>query len=145
MRCSEIMKRDVERISENDSVHVAARRMRDHDVGILPVCDVRRRAVGVVTDRDLALRVCAEGRSATTTLVRDVMTPQVVACRPGHPLGHAERLMEQHRISRVFVTDRSAHVVGIVSLSDVVQYERPARVARTLGRIAERKYRPESP
>ena len=145
MRCSDIMKRDVEWIRHDESVLVAARCMRDQGIGILPVCDARRRVVGVVTDRDLALRVCAEGRSAAATLVRDVMTPDVVSCRPGHPLGHAEHLMRQHRISRVFVTDRNAHVVGVVSLSDLVQYEAPARIAQTLGGIAERKFRSESP
>jgi CBS domain-containing protein len=109
------------------------------------VCDARGRVVGVVTDRDLAVRVCAQGGMAEETLVGSVMTPDVVACRPGHPVGHAERLMSRHHVSRVFVTRRDGVLVGVLSLSDVAQFERPARVARTLAAIAERKYRPESP
>lgn len=145
MRCAEIMRRDVEWIREGDSTLAAARKMRDENVGLLPVCDAARRVVGVLTDRDLALRVCAEGRSAAATEARDVMTPQVVACRPGQPVGHAEQLMATHRISRVIVTDRDARLLGVLSLSDIAQYDSAARIARTLGSVTLRKYRSEAP
>jgi CBS domain-containing protein len=145
IRCDEIMKRKVEAVRPKDSVHSAARLMRDRDVGILPVCDERDRVVGAITDRDITVRVCAENLGAASTRVGDVMTREVIACHPWHPLGHVEALMAKHQCSRVFVTDESGVLCGIVSLSDIVQFENPKRIASTMFDIAARKYRPESP
>ncbi|HZA49460.1 MAG TPA: CBS domain-containing protein, partial [Myxococcaceae bacterium] len=62
MRCEEIMKKDVECVSPQDTVQAAAKRMRDENIGFLPVCDQSKKVQGTVTDRDLAIRVLADGR-----------------------------------------------------------------------------------
>src|SRR4030095_6403521 len=82
MRCDEIMKRNVECVRSGDTVQLAARKMRDMEVGFLPVCDDGMRVRGAIPARDITLRVVADDRSAANTAVSSVMTHEVVACRP---------------------------------------------------------------
>src|SRR2546427_2290109 len=89
MRCEDIMKRDVECVDPTQSVQEAARRMREANVGILPVCDSSKKVLGAITDRDIAIRIVAEGRPPTTA-AGDVMTREVVACRPDADVTDAE-------------------------------------------------------
>lgn len=145
LRCREIMRRPVHTAFEGDTVLVAARTMRDADVGILPVRDAREVIVGVLTDRDIATRVCAEAVDPVTALVRNVMTRAVIACRPTDPVTKAVALMRRHKVTRIIVVDERSAAVGVLSLSDVAQYERPAKIGRTLQIVAERKYAPERP
>ena len=145
MRCQQIMKRDVRAVAEIDAALVAARIMREHDVGFLPVCDEAGRVVGVLTDRDLALRVCAEDSRPAATPVGSVMTRGAISCRPMQPVSHAERLMRQHHLTRIMVVDDENRPVGVISLSDIAQYEPASRVGRTLHTVAQRKYAPERP
>src|SRR5881296_2422204 len=105
MRCEEIMKRDVECIAPMQPVQEAARRMRDANVGFLPVCDSTRKVLGAITDRDIALRIVAENRPPTT-VVGDVMTREVIACRPDDEVTRAEQLMGKHHKSRMICTDK---------------------------------------
>jgi len=145
MKVLELMKRNVHVVADIDDALVAARMMRDHDVGFLPVCNEAGCVVGIVTDRDLALRVCAEDLRAVATPVGAVMTHGAISCRPQQTIGHAERLMRRHLVTRILVVDDEARPIGVVSLSDVAQYERPARVGRTLRAVTVRKYAPERP
>ena len=98
------------------------------------------RVVGVVTDRDLALRICSEDIRPSTTLLSEVMSSGVISCRPEDPVTRAEALMRKHRITRVVVTRHDGSLAGVLSLSDLVFYEPPARMGRTLRAVAERKY-----
>jgi CBS domain-containing protein len=138
------MKREVHSVSEHDTVATAAQVMREHEVGFLPVCDQHGIVVGVVTDRDLVVRACAEGCDPSTVVSR-VMTRARIACRPEDPISRADALMRRHRISRVVITDAGGAPAGVLSLSDLAQYEAPTRVGRTIQRVAERKYAPERP
>jgi len=138
------MKRYVQSIDVSDTVQVAARRMREANVGILPVCEANGRVLGVVTDRDLAVRVCAEDLEASTTKVASVMTSAVLSCKPDDPVGRAEALMRKHRITRVIIIDDAGALAGVLSLSDLAFYEPSARAGRTLRAVSERKYEPES-
>ncbi len=144
MRCDAVMKRSVHTVRGEDTVFQASKVMLAQDIGFLPICDHDETVLGVITDRDIVLRVCATGGDPAKTLVREVMSSQIIACRPGHPLGHAEALMCKHRKSRVMVTDRLGRICGVLSLSDVVQYESPTRTANALYAIASRKYGSES-
>src|SRR5512139_674873 len=103
MRCDEVMTRDVIRLRPLDRVDAAARRMRDENVGFAPVCDDEGRPVGAITDRDIALRVCAEDRRAGRTHVEEVMTRGVLLCGAGDELARAEALMAQRRKARIVV------------------------------------------
>src|SRR6185437_3554847 len=100
MLCSDLMKKDVECLKETDSVQSAARRMRERNIGFIPVCDDAKKVVGTVTDRDLALRILADARGANTPL-QQVMSKDVVACRPTDDLERAQELMGKYHQSRI--------------------------------------------
>src|SRR2546430_17213461 len=98
MLCNELMKNGVECLTETDTIQDAARRMRDLNVGFLPVCDASKKVLGTLTDRDIAVRVCAEDLPANGTRAIDVMSRDLVACRPDDDIRAAERLMgQQHK------------------------------------------------
>ena len=75
--------------------------------------------LGTVSDRDVALRLAAEDRIASRSVVDDIMTPEVVACRPTDDVARVEEMMIRHRRSRVIVMDDDGKVEGVVSLYDV--------------------------
>lgn len=137
-RCADIMKRDVVFLGPEDPVVQAARLMRDHRVGFLPVCREDGKLVGVVTDRDLALRVLADG-GAPDRPVRDVMTREVVACGPQDALVRAEELMARHKKSRLPAVDADGRVEGVLSLSDVAKHVDPQTVGTTLRQVSARE------
>ena len=140
MQCHEIMHRHVCSVRESDDVGLASRTMRDENIGFLPVLDSDDVVVGVVTDRDIVVRACVGHADPRRLLVGAMMSGQVISCRPTDTVEEAERKMREHRISRLLVIDADGALVGIMSLSDIAQYDSPGRVGRTLQAIAERKY-----
>ncbi len=140
MRCKDVMKRDVECVSPQDTVQTAAKRMRDQNVGFLPICDSTNRVLGTVTDRDLTIRVLASARAVTTPL-DEVLTREVIACRPEDDLHKAEQLMAAHHKSRIMCVDENDVLVGVISLSDIAQRESGTRASRTLREVSEREAR----
>lgn len=142
MKCSEVMKAEVECCSYDENVELAAERMQRRNVGFLPVCDDEMKVIGTVTDRDLALRVLADGRVPSQTTVEDVMSAELVCCAPDDDLDRAEALMAEHRKSRIVCTDQRGRPVGVISLSDIVQVEDPAKLSKVLGSIASREAQP---
>lgn len=142
MRCEEIMKRDVTFVKQDDNVRDAARKMRDENIGFLPVCDQSQRVVGTMTDRDIAIRVCAEDRSAGATRVDDVMTRDVVSCRPGDDVERCLELMRTHHKSRMLITDEDEKLVGVISLSDIAERIEAEKSGETLREVAEREVHP---
>jgi CBS domain-containing protein len=118
MRISDVMKKEPEYLLADASSRAAARRMRDGDVGFLPICDRHLRVVGMITDRDIAVRVVAEGRECDLP-VSDVMSREVVACGPDEDILHAQRIMEASGKSRLVVLDAEGRLAGVVSRSDL--------------------------
>jgi len=119
MLCRDVMLPLVFKCLEETPVVECAQRMRDEQVGFLPIVDVKGIAVGVITDRDLALRVLAERRRPSTP-VRAVMTPgPLLTCLPDETLAAAERRMAEAKKSRALVVDKQGVVLGVISLSDV--------------------------
>jgi CBS domain-containing protein len=139
MKCLDLMKTEIETFRENDRVTVIARRMREVNIGFVPICDPDGRPVGTITDRDLALRVCAEDLRASETRAADVMTREVVTCRETDDLERAERLMAMHHKARIMIVDEDGRLQGVISLSDVVDEEEDARAAETMRRVSERE------
>ena len=139
MRLQEIMKKDVECVSPQDTVQAAARRMRDENIGFLPVCDQSRKVLGTVTDRDLAIRVLANGSPANTR-VEEVMTHEVVSCRPEDDLRKVEELMAKNHKSRIVCLDNNERLAGVISLSDIAQAD-IGRASQTLRQVSEREAR----
>jgi CBS domain-containing protein len=138
MLCRDLMTKSVARCAEGLTVEACARMMRDNNVGFLPVMDGRGQVVGVVTDRDLAVRVLANDLPAETP-VGDVMTRDVRVCRFDDDLESAERKMGLARKSRLVVTDDGGRCVGVISLSDVAQAETGARAADVLRAVTLRE------
>jgi CBS domain-containing protein len=140
MRCEQIMKKNIECVTQQDNVQIAARKMRDQNVGFLPVCENGKKVVGTITDRDIAVRACADDHQASTTSIADVMTREVIACKPQDDITKAQQLMSEHRKSRMLCVDDSGKLVGVISLSDIAQYESDAG-GRTLRNVTAREAR----
>ncbi len=141
MRCQEIMKQELECVSPRDTVEDAAMRMREENIGFLPVCDESKKVLGTLTDRDIAVRVVA-ARKPASTLVEEVMTREVIACQPREDIREAEKLMAEHHKSRIMCVDDGGTLVGVISLSDLVRHEGARRATSTLIEVSEREARP---
>src|SRR5262245_39297718 len=120
MLCADVMKTEVECISPSETVEAAARRMKDKGIGFMPVCADANDILGTITDRDIAVRVVAEGLSGDS-LVESVMTREVVSCRATDDIKQAERLMGSEQKSRILCVDDDGALVGVISLSDIAQ------------------------
>lgn len=142
MKCSELMKTDVVCCPRDEDVQAVAERMKNRNVGFLPVCDDDGCVIGTVTDRDLALRVLGEHRSSERTRVQDVMSPELVCCSPDDDLGVAEELMVRYKKSRIVCADEQRHPIGIISLSDIAHVEQADRASQILDAIATREAPP---
>jgi len=138
MFCQDIMRRPVECAPTGESIQSVARRMRDRNIGFIPVIDARGVAVGVITDRDLAVRACAAGAIPAQTRVEEVMTTTIIACSPHDDIDEVMRLMGEHRTSRIVVLGRRGEPVGVVSLSDLAASE-TTEAADTLRAISVRE------
>jgi len=114
----DVMSRQPDVISPDAKVVEAARKMRDLDVGSLPVCDGQR-LVGMITDRDISVRATAEGKDPNATTVREVMSPEVAWVFEDEPATMASSVMRQRQIRRLPVLDRNDKLVGIVALGDL--------------------------
>jgi len=136
--CREVMKADVECCAEEDTAQRAAQKMRDGNLGFMPVCDKRGRVLGVVTDRDLAVRLVADNLPCTTRLAQ-VMTHEVVSCRPTDPLFRARELMSSRKKSRILVLEAGDRLVGVISLSDLALAEGDHEVASALRGVSARE------
>jgi CBS domain-containing protein len=139
MKCEEIMKTNVQYVVSGQTVQEAARRMREHGIGCLPVCSPSGEVLGTLTDRDIAIRVAATALPADSCPVDDVLTKEVIACRPDDDLETCQRLMAQFKKSRILVTDGNRRLKGVISLSDIAEHERGDRAAATLREVAERE------
>jgi CBS domain-containing protein len=137
MQCRDVMK-TAKTVRGSVSAADCAKMMAVEEVGILPIVDQEQRLIGVVTDRDLAVRVLAEHRPPDTP-VGKVMTTGVVTCRPLDGLRFAEQRLADAKVSRIVVMDEDNKVLGIISLSDIGQVEDPKRAGRVLRAITERE------
>lgn len=121
IKCYDVMTENPVFCLPGDSVGQAARIMRREHVGSVPVVtdDRRRELIGILTDRDLAVKIVGESRDANRTNVYDVMTRTVIACRDDDDASTAAMAMEEHQIRRVPVVDYSGQLIGIISHGDV--------------------------
>jgi CBS domain-containing protein len=108
-------------IDADKSVAYAAKMMRDEDVGLAPIVEGDR-LVGTLTDRDVAIRVVAEGRDPESTTAREVASTAVVTVDPQQDLDEALRLMAQHQVRRLPVVEEDGRLVGIVAQADVARH-----------------------
>jgi len=118
MKIREILTKNPEVIGPDDMICTAARKMRESDVGMLPVCHGGQ-LMGCLTDRDLAIRAVAGARDPLSTKVREIMTPELFYCFENDSLEDAARFMEEKQVRRLPVLNHSKRLVGIVSLGDL--------------------------
>jgi CBS domain-containing protein len=117
----EIMKKRIIGLPENAPASDAAKQMRDSDVGAVIVTDKGPdgRLVGIVTDRDIAVRVVANDKDPKTTPLSEICSRMVATLSPEHEIDHAVHLMRTRAIRRAPVVDAAGQVLGIVSLGDL--------------------------
>ena len=118
MKLREIMSDHVEVIHPDDSLQTAAEKMRDRDIGFLPVCDGDR-LIGVLTDRDLITRALADGLEPKALLGRDLVTSPAIYCFDDQSIEEAAKLMHDNQIRRLVVLSRDKQMVGVISLGDL--------------------------
>lgn len=140
MLCEDIMKKNVHWVAPDSSVRTAAEKMRDENIGFLPVCDESRKIVGTLTDRDLTIRALASDLKGETP-VQDVMTKEVVTCSLSDDVKTAQTVMAEHKKSRIICVDAGGGLAGVISLSDLGQHDPSSRTARTLRDVSQREAR----
>jgi CBS domain-containing protein len=118
MKIAEVMTADVEIAAPDDSLHTAAKMMADLDIGVLPIGE-NDRLVGMVTDRDIAIRGVAAGRNVDQTKLREVMTKDVKYCFDDEDTGAVAQKMAEWQVRRLPVLNRDKRLIGIVSLGDL--------------------------
>ncbi|MBX6744684.1 MAG: CBS domain-containing protein [Acetobacteraceae bacterium] len=129
------MSTNVRVATPEDSVQQAAKLMSEADTGVLPVREGDR-LVGMVTDRDVAVRLVAEGKDPARTKVREVMSPEVRYVFEDDGLEHVAENMAEQQLRRLPVVNREKRLVGILSLGDIARQERSGDLAgRTLGGV----------
>jgi CBS domain-containing protein len=132
----DIMTRDVETLEPEASIRDAAEKMKALDIGSLPVCEGRK-VIGMVTDRDIAVRGVAEGRDYDATKVRDLMSIDVVAVREDSSLSEAGMLMHDHQLRRLPVLNGQGELVGFLSLARLARSEDPEQAGKILKGVSE--------
>jgi CBS domain-containing protein len=117
----EVMTPNPRSLESGSTVVEAARVMRDQDVGVVPVVEDEK-LVGTVTDRDIAVRVVAEGKSPESVTVGEIASRELVTIDPQQDLDEALRLMAQHQVRRLPVVEEDGRLVGIVAQADVAKH-----------------------
>ena len=134
-RVADVMSREVKLVSPDDNVRQVAQIMREADTGILPVAEGDR-LVGMLTDRDVAVRLVAEGYDAAQTKVREVMTAAVRYVFEDEDLEHVAENMAEQQVRRLPVMNRQKRLVGVVSLGDMAKGRHSPLAGRALSGIA---------
>lgn len=141
-KCSEVMTKNPVVCMPNDLVAKVAQVMKREDVGPVPIVEngQTRRLVGMVTDRDLAVKMVAEGRDIKTTKAEEVMTRKLVTCRAGDDLQKALDAMSENQLRRIPVVDDEDRVVGIIAQADVAtRVNQPEKTAAMVKKISRPK------
>jgi CBS domain-containing protein len=133
------MTRDPAYCTASDTVVRVAKFMKVDDIGCLPVCESRhiRMVIGIVTDRDLALHVVAEGLDPFKTLIKDAMTKHPVMCRPEDDVQKALEAMQNHQVRRIPIVDEDDFLIGIISQADIARLCEQEKTAATVEEISK--------
>jgi CBS domain-containing protein len=140
MKCREVMTKDPAVCLPDDLVSKVAQIMKREDVGPVPIVESEqsRRLVGLVTDRDLAMKMVAEGRDVRTTKVDEVMTRRLVTCRADDDLQKALEAMSENQLRRIPVVDKDDRIVGIIAQADVAtRLNEPQKTADVVRKISQ--------
>ena len=132
----EVMTANPSTIEPNQFVVEAARIMKQEDAGVVPVTE-NGRLTGMVTDRDIAIRVVAEGKDPQSTAVREVASKNLVTIDPQQDLDEALRLMAQHQVRRLPVVEEDGRLVGVVAQADVAREGDDTKTGQVVQEISQ--------
>ena len=132
----EIMSSDVSCVREEDTLLDAAKQMAARSVGALPVCGKDDHLLGMITDRDIAVRAVAEGKSPDTK-VADVMSREVLYCFEDQNVEDVSRNMGEEKVRRMPVVNRDKRLVGIISFGDLARSEQADTAGEVIAEISE--------
>ena len=139
-KCNEVMTKNPVCCLPNDAVIKAAELMKSENIGSIPVIENEQtqKVVGIVTDRDLALKIVAEGRDAKSTNLEAVMTRKVVTCLADDDLQKALDAMAEHQLRRIPVVDNNNKILGIIAQADVAtRADQPEKTAEMVKEISQ--------
>ena len=139
-KCRDVMTEDLVFCTLGDAVSEVAKLMKREDIGPVLIVDNKqsKTLVGIVTDRDLALKVVGEGRDPKNTKVEDVMTRKLVTCHANDNVENAMKAMAQYQLRRIPVVDENMKLVGIISQADVAtRVDEPERTAEVVREISQ--------
>jgi CBS domain-containing protein len=137
MKLSEIMTREVVVIQPDDSLQSAAKKMKDRNIGFLPVCDGED-LLGVLSDRDITIRALADGIDADVMLSRDLMTTPAIYGFEDQDVSEAAKIMAENQIRRLVIVSRDdKRVVGVISLGDLARNGITDLSGEVLQRVSE--------
>ena len=136
MTCGELMTRDVACCSPEDRVDAVATLMRERKVGALPVVGPDNRPVGMVTDRDLTVTICAEAEDSYYKKVKEIMHSPVVYCTDTDDISVAVAAMADHRIHRIPVLNSQKELVGIITVDDLARTLNAETVGHLLAKLS---------
>ncbi len=119
MTCSDVMTKNPKTCAPTDFVPQAAQLMKSEDVGPIPIVGDNGKLEGIITDRDIVLKVVAEGRDPKTTKLADVMSTDLIMCASDGDIEETLDLMEDNQIRRIPVVDATGRLVGIISQADI--------------------------
>lgn len=138
--CNDVMTKEPTCCLPGDTITRAAEIMKNEDVGSVPVVEdeATRKLVGIITDRDIVLKVIAEERDRSAATVGEVMSTNLVTCRPDDHLQTAMDRMAQYQVRRIPIVDGKDRIVGIISQADVAtRVDAPQRTAEVLESVSQ--------
>ncbi len=139
-KARDVMTKELVYASPQDTVSHVAQLMKMEDIGPVLIVDNEesRRLVGIVTDRDLVLKVIAEGQDPNTTRVEEVMSKKLVTCRADDDVENAMKAMAQYQLRRIPVVEDDNRLVGIISQADIAtRVGEPEKTAEVVKEISE--------
>jgi CBS domain-containing protein len=147
-KCKAIMTKNPVCCLPSDSVVKVAKMMKEENFGAIPVIENEqtRKLLGIVTDRDLALKIVAEGRDVKTSKVSDVMTEKVVTCRAKDDVKEAMDKMSKNQLRRILIVNKNHKVLGVIAQADVAtRVGKPKKIASLVKKISKTSGKKESP
>jgi CBS domain-containing protein len=133
----ELMTESPRTVPPDASAVDAAKVMQNEDAGVVPIVEDDGRLVGVVTDRDIALRVVAEGREPDSTKVAEIASQNLATVDPQQDIDEALRLMAEHQVRRLPVVEEDGRLVGILAQADVARHLDASRTGEVVEQISE--------
>jgi len=139
-KCNEVMTKNPVCCLPSDTVSKVAELMKSKDIGPIPIIDSEqtKKLVGILTDRDLALKIVADGRDPKSTKAEEVMTREIVTCLAEDDLQNALDAMSGHKLRRIPVIDINRRIVGIIAQADVAtRVDQPEKTAAMVRGISQ--------